>query len=729
MRVLVVPGWLVVLGWLAILPVGVSAQEVDIFLSTRAVTAVAVGDDAVHWSSRGGAGSFRPADSLYATLTEADGLGSNNLTAIGIDASGSVWYGTDREGVWWISPSGNLHVIKAFDGLPSNEITSLDPWDAGVWIGTTDGASYFMGDTRVETVWSGAGLLGGDVLTVLVAAADSIWFGTTEGLSLRTTVGWEDHFAGSEVRSLVQDRYGVVWGAAESGLYRRDGAGWTQTSTGLPDPDVFGLVLADTVLWAGTGGGPAWYDENAQQWVPETNGLLDRRVTSLDCRAGLGVWVGTGGDGVAWWSGAQWEPRRPSSPGTNYLSDLAVDPDGDLWCGAGSDGNFFPLPLEVTTGGLLGFHDGQWSSYRQADSPLPMDNTYRVASDGEGGVWVGTWGAGLIHFNPVSSVWDTLTFASGDLRSPFNVISALVPGKNGEVWFGDYGFGIGVVAPDGATSHFGPNDGLPSIFFRSLAVDSLGRVWAGSYGLEGASDLPTLTRLDTKGTLADKDDDEIAIFSATLWGGSVPLHAVACVPGGGVWLGVPGGIAWTDGESWVPVGEACTGGVVGEVRSIAVDRKSGIWIAGSQGLGEWRDNTWTQYVSGEGGIAADDIMSLAYDWVRNTLWIGTWGGGVSRWTFELPDTAVAAGPDAYAYPNPFRPGEGHHEVRFSGLDPLFEIEILTIEGARIIVLPAGEDRVWQATNGDGEAVASGLYFFRGRDSRGGFKVGKVAVIR
>jgi ligand-binding sensor domain-containing protein len=702
------------------------AQEVTVFLSTSEVTDVAAGPGQVHWSSNGGAGSFTPGDSSYSMLTRADGLGSNNLTAIAVDASGAVWYGTDREGVRWIDASQNLHVINTFQGLPSNEITSLDASGSGVWVGTAAGASYFVGDTRVETELSGAGLLTGDVLAVLVVGADSTWFATEGGLSLRTAAGWESHLTGSEARALVLDRFGAVWVTSGAGVYRREGGAWTQITTGLPHPIVDALVLADNVLWAGTGDGTARYDEGSGAWVPESSGLEGIAVTSLAYRGTEGLWAGTQGDGVMWWNGSGWEPRRPSSPVSNYASDMDVGSGENLWCGTGSDGNVFPLPQGTTTRGLVGFRNGVWENYRKADSPLASDNTYRVASDRDGGVWVGTWGSGLLHLDPISGDWDTLSVASGDLFSDY--VAAMVAAPGGEIWFSEYIYGLAAVGTDGSVTHFGQNENLPTIFYRSVAVDSMGRVWAGAYGLEGAGDLPTLTRLDTGGTLTDKDDDEVAVFSATSWGGSVPVHAVACSPDGDVWLGVPDGIAWTDGESWAPTGEACAGGVIGQVRSIAIDRQAGVWYAGSQGLGEWRGNTWTQHVADDGGIAVDDVMSLAYDRERHTLWIGTWGGGVSRWAFDLPDTDGVEAPGVYAYPNPFRPDQGHDLIHFDGFADQARIEIYTLEGAEVVVLPAGTS-TWNGMAENGEPVASGLYLFAGKDGRGEVRVGRIAVIR
>jgi len=704
------------------------AEDVTVYLGSNGVTGVAVSSEAVYWSSSGGVGIFSPGDSVYTGYGKADGLQSNRLTAVAVDSSGNLWLGTEESGVHWKQPSGTFRWISSYDGLPSNEITSLDAGETGVWIGTSGGASHFVGDVRVETVYSGGGLAVGAVLAVLVDSQGRVWFGTEEGLSVRDGSTWADHFVGSVVRALAADRHGRVWAATAVGVYRYDDPVWTAAAAGLTDIDVFDFALAETLLWAGSENGPAWYDESVSRWVEETAGLPAHHVVTLGHGAGAGLWAGVRAEGVAFWNGAAWEPRRPSSPATNYVSDLDVGLDGHLWCGTGSDGNLFPLPTEVTTKGLLRFQGDEWFNYRKASSPLGSDNVYRVARDRAGGVWMGTWGAGLFHFDPVSGAWDTLSIASGDLFS--NHISALVAGMGRDVWFAEYTYphgGIAVVDSEGVVTHFGQNDGLPTIFFRSIAVDSAGRVWAGSYGLEGSTDLPTLVRLDTKGTFAKKDDDELAVYSATAWGGSVPVHALACAPDGGVWIGVESGIAWTDGESWLPVDEACAGGVTGQVRSIAVDRSGIVWIGSAQGLGEWNRNDLTLHDTAGGGLAVDDVMALAYDWTNRTLWIGTWGGGVSRWAFDSPGPAVPES-EVYAFPNPFRADRGHLQITFRGFSAAHPIEVYTLDGREVVTISPGVD-TWGATGRGGESVASGLYLFLGKDGNGNVKSGKVAIIR
>ena len=101
------------------------------------------------------------------------------------------------------------------------------------------------------------------------------------------------------------------------------------------------------------------------------------------------------------------------------------------------------------------------------------------------------------------------------------------------------------------------------------------------------------------------------------------------------------------------------------------------------------------------------------------------------------------------YPNPYRPnsgGAGHqHYIWFGNVPESVEtIEIYDIAGElvtalhRVDNLVEGSDGIkppgahWTATNASGDAVASGIYIFRGIDKNGQTvksTMGKIAIIK
>ncbi len=81
--------------------------------------------------------------------------------------------------------------------------------------------------------------------------------------------------------------------------------------------------------------------------------------------------------------------------------------------------------------------------------------------------------------------------------------------------------------------------------------------------------------------------------------------------------------------------------------------------------------------------------------------------------------------EAFVYPNPFKPSQGHTHISFTNLSPNSEIKIFDINGNRVKTLYA---------NGDGSArwdgkVASGVYTYVIVDKKKRKKIGKIAIIR
>ncbi|MEO0295153.1 MAG: T9SS type A sorting domain-containing protein [candidate division WOR-3 bacterium] len=81
--------------------------------------------------------------------------------------------------------------------------------------------------------------------------------------------------------------------------------------------------------------------------------------------------------------------------------------------------------------------------------------------------------------------------------------------------------------------------------------------------------------------------------------------------------------------------------------------------------------------------------------------------------------------EAFVYPNPFKPSEGHSHISFTNLSPNSEIVIFDVNGNKIKELKS---------DGDGSArwdgnVASGIYIYSITDKNKRKKIGKIAIVR
>lgn len=81
--------------------------------------------------------------------------------------------------------------------------------------------------------------------------------------------------------------------------------------------------------------------------------------------------------------------------------------------------------------------------------------------------------------------------------------------------------------------------------------------------------------------------------------------------------------------------------------------------------------------------------------------------------------------EAFVYPNPFKPSEGHTHISFTNLAPNSKIEIFDVNANRVKILYADGDG---SARWDGNA-ASGVYTYVVIDKKGKKKIGKIAIVR
>ncbi len=100
-------------------------------------------------------------------------------------------------------------------------------------------------------------------------------------------------------------------------------------------------------------------------------------------------------------------------------------------------------------------------------------------------------------------------------------------------------------------------------------------------------------------------------------------------------------------------------------------------------------------------------------------------------TFTAMATAATALSDAYAYPNPFKPSEGHTTVTFTNLASQCTIKIFTLSGNLVKTISESSGtgmNTWDVKNEAGQVLQSGLYFYVIK-SPSDVKTGKLVIIK
>ncbi|MEM8559939.1 MAG: GAF domain-containing protein, partial [Bacteroidota bacterium] len=117
-----------------------------------------------------------------------------------------------------------------------------------------------------------------------------------------------------------------------------------------------------------------------------------------------------------------------------------------------------------------------------------LSESMSVLRDREGHIWIGTWGEGLLRYDPASDRFTRYTANPGDPRAlTSGFVRALYEDSSGTLWAGTF-FG-GLHRYDRATDAFtryvpveGDTTSLPGQSVRSLYEDEAGRFWVGLWG-------------------------------------------------------------------------------------------------------------------------------------------------------------------------------------------------------------------------------------------------------
>ena len=419
-------------------------------------------------------GQTPPAKLTFTHLSVADGLSHADVRAIAQDRQGFMWFGT------WLGG------LNRYDGYTFK---------------------FYKHDDQDE------GSLGSDSIWALyVDRTGVLWVGTNEGVDrydqetdsfihYRHRADDPTSLPGYQIRAFAEDDSGTLWVATAAELSRLDKAG--------------GRFFT--------------YRRNRSD--PTTFGGTNIRAICPDRTTGL-IWVSTWNEGVSvldrstgHYTQYKNDPNDPASLSSNDAEDIYQDRAGNVWISTlrGLDrfdakkhtfiryvhDPIYPASLSgdnvtvahedrqgrfwvATTDGLnlMDCARGTFTRYLYdaGDSSSLSSNVINPGAlyvDTSGALWIGTRSTGVNRLAGEAEKFTTYRRNSGGVNSlNNNTVTALGMGSAGELWIGTE---AGLDRFDGRTfKHYvaDPNDSSslnpgPS---RSIAVDSHGVVWTGTYG-------------------------------------------------------------------------------------------------------------------------------------------------------------------------------------------------------------------------------------------------------
>ncbi|HEY8173400.1 MAG TPA: two-component regulator propeller domain-containing protein, partial [Dehalococcoidia bacterium] len=385
--------------------------------------------------------------------------GPDIIGGMAVVSDGTVWVGTARGKLFRVV---NGRAEEMALGLPVSPITALAASGDTVWIGTSAGLSRHRRGTK--TAEQIEGLSSDRIITLVADSADSLLVGTEIGLE-RIVGGRIEHVAGlppDQVTALHRDRDGNVWiGTYSHGLFRLSGG--TLASYGIDDgllnPTVRAIFEdAEGSIWIGSNGGLEQFRSGAFINWDKRHGLEDDYVrTIFEDRRGV-RWVGSA-NGFHRWNGSSWV--KEGSGGPAGMLSMEESRDGTRWLG--------------TSNGLYRVSGGTTTLLTVADG-LSNNGIRDVHQDRNGDVWVAT----DFSVNRIHRDGRIESFADRSMVGGYAL--AIAETGDGRLWFAT---GVGLAEFDGTSFklHAAPKE-LPSnrLFGIEADADHAGTVWVVTDG-------------------------------------------------------------------------------------------------------------------------------------------------------------------------------------------------------------------------------------------------------
>jgi ligand-binding sensor domain-containing protein len=718
-----------------------------------------ISDGTGFWAATsGGLFHWSPADNSFQLLTNAEGLLSIDLTAVGIDQAGDIWSGTSTGIIHIYDPAtGAIRTIldiasakdqtdKRINAITIHGDTALICTDFSLTLFRV--SRFEFGDTyaRFGTIPVGTRT----TVTSAVIHAGKIWACVSDGLTInRVAVAnlsdanllppelWTLQIVGDAgtIPTTLTVFNGQLYAGTSTGLYVENGGTWTAVG-GLAGKSVVATAASSTVLVAAASDRTVYTVSSPLSATPYGTALTFAPTSIAPDPSGKPV-TGTSGGGV-FSLGTAWTSYYPNGPNASSFLNIVVDPDGVLWAGSGDLFGF----------GLFRYDGKTWTNFTKTNSPLPINEVYRMSVACNGTVWASTYGAGIVGIPSGATKLDsTMVYYHnvGLIGLPTD-LNYVVPGNvvcdsRGDTWMtvvipADKNVMI-MRTPAGAWKFFPVTIGGTKLanlmdrpVDRCLAVDAFDNIWA------------TVRDPAYRGILSLGNGgaiDSTAAFLVTANEG-LPSNEVSTIVvdhDNDVWVGTDRGI----GIILDPANPFRQGGMAAYiplnglvVNTIAVDPLNQKWVGTTDGvflLSPDGTQTLASYTvdNTAGKLIDNDVKSIAIDGRSGTVYFGTTHGLSSL-------TTAGASPQSSfdqltVYPNPFRI-PGTTQLTVSGLVQNSSLKIVTIDGTviRDLKTPGGLIGFWDGKDNNGNDVSSGVYLIVAYSEDGSAVAnGKVAVIR
>ena len=388
------------------------------------------------------------------------------------DTDGTLWVGSNDEGLQMLSPRGNV-TFTTQNGLPNNSVRAIvEDKKKNIWVGTSAGVVCLTHDKHLINPQFEAGTVTKGVLctSLYCDTAGCVWL-TTEnerGLfifinGLFRSVPFMNSFGDFTATAISQDTRGNFWIAlGNKGIYQLKNGVIRKVETGtILDHSATGTIYngENGDIWFGADDGLVVYS-NGKFYECQIKGVQGAKINKIICDREGNIWISTDRNGI----GKLTKGRFKMNKNEVTTNAIAEGRDGRMWI--------------ATDKGVLCIKDKQSVSNPLTEYTKGIRIRHvEIAANGD--VLASCYSKpGQLRYDVRSK---TIKSWTADNGLAGNKVRVALETKQGELYVGTTN-GLSVIHKDGSIKNFKQADGLTNEYVMCIYKDKNDLVWIGTDG-------------------------------------------------------------------------------------------------------------------------------------------------------------------------------------------------------------------------------------------------------
>ncbi len=715
-----------------------------IYSDMKSINDAVVTSSGVWTATEGAAFKLNFADSSYSVITKADGLNSQALTAIAVDNSNRIWFGSNEGYINILDTKDNSikQIIDIFNtdktqkqinGISVKGDSVFVSFDFGFAIIDAKTFSFidsflkignFPTESKVISTFKSSLIYAVTEYGIAVQKAGAQNLSVPESWDTYSLTSFLPSYPSPSASRVLQFN-GQILLATSNGVFQFINKSWQPFA--FQNNNIIDMIASGNSLLVITPSQLLKYTNGQVTLLYESKNAIFNSITVAGDQT---IYISST-LGLIEFKNNKARTMYPNGPAGNLFVNLSVDPAGNLWVATGKNN---------TGKGFFKFDGSAWKVFdTSTNSVLPTNDYYNVFAAPDSTIYLCSWGWGLtIYKNNTFQVYNA---SNTDLVGISNALSFIaIPDcktdSKGNLWILNTQSAsrkpLSVFTKQNKWIHFSFSN--PTLSEKDnvekLVIDQYDTKWftvtvAGRFGLY---------YFNENKTFDDLTDDTQGYMNSSNGLLSDLITALAVDQRGYLWVGTNVGLNVILNPSKPKVTSNLGLALRNQtITCIAIDPLDQKWIGTTQGvfvLSSDGIQLIGQYDSKNSPLPSDDIKSIAFDAKNGIAYIGTDYGLAALQTSSVQPLQSFG--EVFVYPNPFVVGDGATSLTIDGLVGNSSIKIFTISGKLIsdFTTPGGRIAFWDGKDLNGNLVPTGIYIIVSYDQEANnVKTSKVAVIR